>query len=261
MARPDLYEFWEVQKATKNLTMQASILSQRHIKNGALRSKFTREIDVFGQCLVEDFENGRKTKNQVFNEVQKENRNLLDQGKLIAQKGIGLIAGVMQTVAGGATCYYSAGMLCAVYGAPLALHGANNIYENGKYFVDGDENATGLVRQGYQNAAQFIGFDQHVGNMAYYGVDLGLSVRGVFGRSTTVKPPSASNELHYAPNLLPLKPVQTWNRRQHAKRFKLFRYSSEDYLRGYQATSKAALGAEALGDAATLEQLYKESNN
>nr|MBF4391636.1 hypothetical protein [Vibrio anguillarum] len=66
---------------------------------------------------------------------------------------------------------------------------------------------------------------------------------------------------HYAPNLLPLKPVQTWNRRQHAKRFKLFRYSSEDYLRGYQATSKAALGAEALGDAATLEQLYKESNN
>ncbi|WP_194575694.1 hypothetical protein [Vibrio anguillarum] len=88
-----------------------------------------------------------------------------------------------------------------------------------------------------------------------------MSFRGAFGRSTTVKPPSASNELHYAPNLLPPKPVQTWNRRQHAKRFKLFRYSSEDYLRGYQATSKSALFVGGASDASTMKSLEQEINN
>jgi len=52
-----------------------------------------------------------------------------------------------------------------------------------------------------------------------------------------------------------------WTRTRKAKQFKLFRYSSEDYLRGYQATSKAALLNGALSDGFTLKTLNDTKND
>jgi len=49
-----------------------------------------------------------------------------------------------------------------------------------------------------------------------------------------------------------------WTRTRKAKQFKLFRYSSEDFLRGYQAMNKGSLATEVVADGYTLHSLNKE---
>ncbi|WP_329604829.1 MULTISPECIES: DUF4225 domain-containing protein [Vibrio] len=148
---------------------------------------------------------------------------------------MGFIAGVMQVTAGAGICYASATTLCLI-GAPMMAHGANNMYENGKYFWDGDENATGLVREGYQYAAESLGYSKSYGDIAYYGADLDMSAYGLAAKSTTAKDAAEAYQIASKPNLK----AMPWTKTPKAKQFKLFRYSSEDYLRGYQAMSKGA---------------------
>ena len=253
--KPSQWDIREVEKAGKGLTMQAVSISSRHISNGGLKMRFIRDVDRFEQCLVNDFKNGKKDKETVFNELRKKRRNLIDQGNLIMKKGIGLIAGVMQVTAGAGICYASATSLCVI-GAPMAAHGMNNVYENGKYFFDGDENATGLVREGYQHAAEYLGYSKSHGDIAYYGADLAMSAYGAFAKTTTVKNATEAYQIASKPNLKPM----LWTKTRKAKQFKLFRYSAEDYLRGYQAASKTSLGASTFSDGMTVEQLHQELN-
>ncbi|MCW8335887.1 DUF4225 domain-containing protein [Vibrio paucivorans] len=240
---PESWDIREVEKAGKGLTMQAVTLSNRYLSNGGLKVQFVREVDRFEQCLVNDFKSGRKNKETVFKELKKERQNLIDQGAIITQKGIGFVAGVMQLTAGAGICYYSAAYLCSIGGSMMA-HGMNNMYENGKYFWDGDENAIGLVREGYQHTAESLGYSKSHGDIAYYGADLAMSAYGLTAKTTTVKNASEAYQVLSKPNLKPMP----WTNTPKAKQFKLFRYSSEDYLRGYQAMSKSALGAEVGAD-------------
>jgi hypothetical protein len=250
---PDAWDIREVEKAGKGLTMQAVTLSHRYISNGGLKMQFVREVDRFEQCLVNDFKGGKKDKETVFKELRKERQSLIEQGSLIMQKGIGLVAGVMQVTAGAGICYVSAATLCLI-GAPLVAHGANNMYENGKYFWDGDENATGLVREGYQYAAESLGYSKSHGDIAYYSTDLAMSAYGAFAKTTTVKNAAEAYQIISKPNLKPMP----WTNRPKAKQFKLFRYSSEDYLRGYQASSRVSLITGAVSDGMTADSLYEE---
>ncbi|KOO13742.1 hypothetical protein AKJ18_16965 [Vibrio xuii] len=250
---PDSWDIREVEKAGKGLTMQAVTLSHRYISNGGLKMQFVRDVDRFEQCLVNDFKNGKKNKEAVFKELRKERQNLMDQGSLIMKKGIGLVAGVMQLTTGAGICYFSAASLCLI-GAPMAAHGMNNIQENGKYFLDGDENTTGFVREGYQHAAEFLGYSKSHGDIAYYGTDLALSAYGALAKTTTVKNASEAYQVISKPNLKPM----LWTKTQKAKQFKLFRYSAEDYLRGYQASSRVSLGIGAFSDYTTAKQLHSE---
>ena len=252
---PDSWDIREVEKTGKGLTMQSVSLANKHISNGILKNQFIREVDRFEQCLVNDFKSGRKSKETVFKELRKERHNLMEQGKLITQKGVGFIAGVMQTIAGGGICYASATTLCFI-GAPMAAHGMNNMYENGKYFLDGDTNATGLVRKSYQNTAEYLGYSKSHGDIGYYGADLVMSAYGLVAKSTTVK--NAANAYQISPKLN-LKPMP-WTKTRKSKQFKLFRYSSEDYLRGYQIMSKGALATEVLADGYTLNAIKQESS-
>ena len=152
-------------------------------------------------------------------------------------------------------CYASAATLCFI-GGPMAAHGMNNIYENGKYFLDGDTNATGLVRKGYQNTAEYFGYSKSHGDIAYYGLDLTMSAYGALAKTKTIKDASNAHQIaSKSPNLKPMP----WTSTRKAKQFKLFRYSSEDYLRGYQASSRLSLGAGALSDSVTAYSLYKET--
>jgi len=153
-------------------------------------------------------------------------------------------------------CYASAASLCFI-GAPMAAHGMNNMYENGKYFWDGDENATGLVREGYQQTAESLGYPSSHGDFAYYGTDLALSAYGALAKTATIKKAANANQIASKPNLH----FMPWTRTRKAKQFKLFRYSSEDYLRGYQAASKTSLALEILNDAATIQNIYDGVNN
>ncbi|HGU9700382.1 TPA: DUF4225 domain-containing protein [Vibrio cholerae] len=250
---PDAWDIREVEKAGKGLTMQAVTLSHRYISNGGLKMQFVREVDRFEQCLVNDFKSGKKDKETVFKELRKERQNLIDQGSLIMKKGIGLVAGVMQVTAGAGICYVSAATLCLI-GAPMAAHGMNNMYENGKYFWDGDENATGLVREGYQHAAEYLGYSKSHGDIAYYSSDLAMSAYGAFAKTTTVKNAAEAYQIISKPNLKPMP----WTNTPKAKQFKLFRYSSEDYLRGYQASSRVSLTTGAVSDGMTADSLYEE---
>lgn len=250
---PGSWDIREVEKAAKGLTMQAVTLSHRYISDGGLKMQFVREVDRFEQCLVNDFKGGKKDKETVFKELQKEKQSLIEQGDLIFKKGVGFIASVMQVTTGAGICYASAAALCFI-GGPMMAHGANNLYENGKYFWDGDENATGPVRKGYQHAAESLGYSKSHGDIAYYGADLALSAYGILAKTTTAKNAAEAYQIASKRNLNPMQ----WTRTQKAKQFKLFRYSAEDYLRGYQASSSVSLGIGAFTDHQTLNQLRSE---
>ncbi len=73
-------------------------------------------------------------------------------------------------------------------------------------------------------------------------------------RKSTTKNAAEAYQIASKPNLKPM----LWTNTAKAKQFKLFRYSSEDYLRGYQAMSKGALTAEALADGYTLKTIRQE---
>lgn len=252
---PDSWDIREVEKAAKGLTMQAVTLSHRHISNGGLKMQFVREVDRFEQCLVNDFKSGKKDKETVFQELQKEKQSLIEQGDLILKKGIGFVAGVMQLTTGAGICYASAAALCFI-GGPMMVHGTNNLYENGKYFWDGDENATGPVRKVYQHAAESLGYSKSHGDIAYYGADLALSAYGLLAKTNTAKNAAEAYQIASKPNLNPMP----WTRASKAKQFKLFRYSSEDYLRGYQAMSKGSLMTEVVADQYTLRAIKLETS-
>jgi len=238
MNRVNPHDLWEVQAASRQLNMTASTLMHKHIRNGSLKLQFSQSVASYGKCLVQDYESGKKTKAAVLNDFKKEAKSLAEQSSQIGLKGIGFVAGVMQTVAGGGICYASAGTLCAIVGAPMMAHGVNNMYENGRFFVDGNPDHVGPVHYGYQKVAEMSGFDKAYGDVAYYGVDLALSGYGLAAKSTTLK-----------------APVNAWNKLPHARRFKLFRYSSEDYLRGYQAMRKPALGIEMGADYSSIKAI------
>ncbi|MDC5842522.1 DUF4225 domain-containing protein [Vibrio europaeus] len=239
MNRVNSHDLWEVQAASKQLNMVASTLMNKHISNGPLKLKFSQSVARHGQCLVKDFEKGRKGKAQVLKEFKKEERSLWEQNQVIGTKGIGFVAGVMQIASGTGMCFASVGSMCA-FGAMLIAHGSNNVYENGRYFFDGNENHVGLVRQGYRGIAEFAGYDASYGDIAYYGIDLGLSAKVIWGRSTKIKPPTSGNFF------------------KDSKKFKLLSYTAEDYLRGYQATSNYALGFGVMADGMTARSLIKE---
>jgi len=251
---PGSWDIREVEKAAKGLTMQAATLSHRYISDGGLKMQFVREVDRFEQCLVNDFKSGKKDKETVFKELQKEKQSLIEQGNLILKKGIGFIAGVMQVTTGAGICYASAAALCFI-GGPMMAHGSNNLYENGKYFWDGDKDAVGFVRQGYQNTAEFLGYSKSHGDIAYYGADLALSAYGVLAKTNTAKNASEAYQIASKPNLNPMP----WTRARKAKQFKLFRYSAEDYLRGYQASSRISLITGTISDGMTADTLYRET--
>nr|MBF4354388.1 hypothetical protein [Vibrio anguillarum] len=75
-------------------------------------------------------------------------------------------------------------------------------------------------------------------------------------KTTTAKNAVEAYQIASKPNLKPMP----WTITPKAKQFKLFRYSSEDYLRGYQAMSKSALGVEMGADYYNIDAIKDSSN-
>jgi len=220
-----------VSDAAKKLRRQASTLGARYIKDGMLRLQFNREVAYYTRHVVNDVEQGKKIPEQGLNELKSEQDSLLSQALEVAQKGVGVIAGAFQFVAGAGICYGSVGTLCLFAGVPLMVHGANNTYENGRNLWSGRSDVQGPVRKAYRKAAKMVGGGTFEGDMAYGSVDLALSA--------------------YSLSKLILKP-DAW---------RLFRYVRSDYIRGYENSSKAALALEALSDTATINALYLEAKS
>ncbi|MPQ69544.1 MULTISPECIES: DUF4225 domain-containing protein [unclassified Pseudomonas] len=217
-----------VSQAARKLGSQASTLGARHIKDGALRLQFNREVSYYARSIVIDVELGKKSPEQGLKELKDEQKSLLSQSLAVAQKGVGAIAGAFQFATGAGICYASAGTLCLFAGVPMMAHGTNNMYENGRNLLRGRSDTQGPVRKGYQAIAKTLGGGELEGNMAYGAMDLTMSAYGV-GRMV-------------------LKP-DSW---------RLFRYVNTDYIRAYKAIGKNSLVFEGVSDALTGRSMYLE---
>lgn len=225
---PSLCDYWMVSAAAGKLGSQASTLGVRHIKDGALRLQFNREVAYFAKSIVNDVSQGKKSPEQGLQDLKDEQNSLLSQSFEIAQKGVGAIAGAFQIATGAGICYASVGTLCLFAGAPMMAHGANNLYENGRNLLENRSDTQGPVRKVYQEGAKLLGGGALEGNMAYGTVDLGLSVYGV-GRMV-------------------LRP-DAW---------RLFRYINTDYIRSYKAMGSSALTFEGVSGSVTGRSMYLE---
>lgn len=64
----------------------------------------------------------------------------------------------------------------------LVAHGANNIYESVDFFINGNVDSSGYVRDFYRGAANLFGGSNNTGDFIYASVDIALSMRMTFGR-------------------------------------------------------------------------------
>ncbi|CRM26422.1 hypothetical protein [Pseudomonas sp. 31 R 17] len=225
---PTFYDLGIVSKAAAKLTSHACAISARHLQDGVNRSIFNREVAYYARSIVNDVEQGKKTVAEGLIEIKKEQRSLLDQSKEIAQKGVGVVAGALQIAAGAGICYASVGTLCLIAGVPLMAHGANNLYEGGRNLATGQSDTVGPARAMYQSVAFAAGHGEREANMAYGAVDIGLSAYSIVRHV--------------------LKP-DAW---------RLFRYLDADRVRAYKIMSPSSLGAEAVINGITINQLYEE---
>lgn len=110
----------------------------------------------------------------------------------------------------------------------MMMHGANNLYENGRNLLERRSDTKGPVRKAYQAVAKSMGGAELEGNMAYGAVDLTLSAYGV-GRMV-------------------LRP-DAW---------RLFRYVNTDYVRAYNLVGRKALMFEGVSNGITGRSMYLE---
>ncbi len=223
---PSKNEFWEVSHAAGVLTGYACSVSARHIQDGMLRLQFNREVAYYMREIVREVENGSKSAEEGIQAIQEEQRSLTSQSTTVFQQSVGLAAGGLQVSAGAGLCIGSYGLACGV-GILSILHGANNIYENGRNLWEGRSDTEGPVRQAYQYLAKDSDDEKFYGNIAYGSVDLFLSGYDL------------------------LKPVlrkDSW---------RLFRYIESDYIK---AKSRISIVFDRTADSVTANSMLNERN-
>ncbi|MEN4978002.1 DUF4225 domain-containing protein [Erwinia billingiae] len=135
--------------------------------------------------------------------------------------GIGVVVGGLQMVAGAtliAGSMATGNVIGVVAGSSLVLSGAGSTIESAEKLL-GRANPTNFMRNAYEDAAEFMGFDKRLGFLAYQAVDFTTSYYGVLKLS--------------------LKP-EAW---------RLFNYLPSDYYRKVQTMSKPALALKGAGAA------------
>ena len=253
ISRKDL-ERDEVRKAVAGLLNTANRYSVTHLQDPLVRYYFKREYLFLEKCLIRDYENGILVGDKVVRLVKQERQSLKEQATDLTLYGIGVIAGAGQVAAGYTICtadsiFSFTGMsFCGGVGAPMLLHGGNNLYENsykiagnihqnwtGRYTGD-FENVSGPLKKGYRLGAEKLGLKQRDADAAYAGVDLATSAYGLTNQ---------------------VKIVQKWSNMPDSKQLMLFRYSRADYIKGVKSMSMGSLGVEMYGNAATLHGAVK----
>nr|WP_257788823.1 DUF4225 domain-containing protein [Pantoea alhagi] len=136
--------------------------------------------------------------------------------------GIGVVLSGFQIVAGAgllAGSVATGNVIGIVAGSSLIVNGAGSAIE-GIDKLRGVPDPSNPVREAYEDTAEFFGFDQRLGLLAYQVVDLTTS--------------------YYRVLKLSLKP-EAW---------RLFKYLPTDYYRKVQVMSKPALALKGAGAAA-----------
>ncbi|UXZ47463.1 DUF4225 domain-containing protein [Pseudomonas soli] len=220
--------YWEVNAAASRLISYGCGVSARHLQDRRLRMQFNRELAYYARRVMNDMYERKISSEDAIGKILAERNSLRSQSERISKQLIGLAGGASQIVTGIGICIGSMGAACAFPGAPMMAHGGNNLYENSKGLLTGRDDVVGPVRDAYISIAQSLGYSERDGNVAYYGLDLYLSYKGL------------TREV--------LKP-NAW---------RLFYYLKADKQIALQQMSKAALGLEGTAGAVTLDQISKE---
>lgn len=175
-----------------------------------------------------------KTVKAVYLEIKKDNGYLT-----YIVKGIGVIAGLSQLIAGIPMVFGSTVTgVSAGLGVLLIAHGSNNVYENGQYFFTGEERV-GLVRDLYRYASNKAGHSDRVADIIYAGIDLSLSANILFGKVAVSNPNSLLGST------------------SRADTGRLYRAINSDMVTGFKTMGKFSLLVELSGDAVTISGILK----
>ncbi|WP_034949413.1 DUF4225 domain-containing protein [Erwinia oleae] len=227
-----------------HLNSTANFVSNIHLNDAFLRMNFRDEIRRFIDIQLTTIRNAASDElcQQCIQNLKKENAYLNIQHRMLRTgeaaiyaavsfyheheniigyviDGIGVVLGGLQIVAGlslAGASVSSGNIIGAVVGANLVLSGLSSVQENVKKIITGQQQP-GFMKKGYMGMAEFLGFDEKLGVLAYQTVDLTTSYYGLL--KLTVKP-------------------EAW---------RLYNYLPGDYYRKVNTLSKPALALKVTG--------------
>lgn len=192
-----------------------------------MQLQFSSIVSSYANEIIRAVDEGVISAWQGIQKIREEYAELSSKALFYAQNGAGVMAGAMQVEAGVSTIGKTRGV-GIVAGVPLIAHGFNNMYEGfgNIYNGPGVPGKVGPVREFYQ---EHLG-SAYEGNMAYYSMDLYLSINGL---SNLVRKPDS---------------------------MQLFNHDPINYEMAYKQMGRLALAFEALVDAITIKTMINESN-
>jgi hypothetical protein len=242
--KPDRFKdyFLTMAHAEANqLLDNANHLSHLYLKDGFNRLQFQDDVKAFVNAQIQVIRSNSTDDQcqQCIQNLKKENEYLTIQDRMLKAgtavvhasvqvvkngdiwgyviNGVGVVLSGLQVIAGvsvvGASLA-SGTIIGTAFGVMLVLHGLN-----------------GLLKQGYVATAEFMGFDQKVGQLAYSSMDLALSLYGIV---RLVQKPEA---------------------------WRLYYFLNTDYVRGIKEMSRKELFIEMYNDASAIKSIsdtYKE---
>lgn len=242
----------------QQLYNKANEVSLIHLKNGFTQMNFMDDVRRFIDHQLKTIRsaNSEVICQECLTSLQKEHKNISIQDQMLRSgqaalhasvqfihsdgvwhwiiNGVGVVLGSLQVVAGIGVIEVSlaTGMVFgAGFGALLVAHGANSIQESILNLYEGVDDSKGFMKKTYIAGAEFFGFDQKTGELAYSVVDLGLSAYGM-GR-------------------LIIKP-ESW---------RLFRHLPTDYVRGVKEMSRFDLGVEIYNDSMAIKSFFNTTDD
>ncbi|WP_166434289.1 DUF4225 domain-containing protein [Vibrio viridaestus] len=240
------YDTGVLQAKSRRLVVMASIESQKHIRDDTIKARLIKAYSDTSSDIVRQFQLGQQSLEQSIESIDQEIRELTNQSSRILEtykdpimKGIGLAAGIAQVIGGGYGALMSGGT--SIFFDLTLLNGLNNVYENGVYFITGNKDAQGFMRQLYKLAAKYSDQPEIYGSLAYSISDLFLSGLGLFSLSKEVKIIESGV---FAGN----------------KKFTLFRAFDSELLREYQTMSRPMLSLEGGSDIITIDGIVNDIN-
>ncbi|KAA0973669.1 DUF4225 domain-containing protein [Pseudomonas sp. ANT_J28] len=217
----------DVTKTASDLIAFGCTLGATHLDDSFMQLQFSSIVSSYANEIIRAVDEGVISAWQGIQKIREEYAELSSKALFYAQNGAGVLAGAMQVEAGVSTIGKTRGV-GIVAGAPLIAHGFNNMYEGlgNIYYGPGVPGTVGPVREFYQ---EHLG-SAYEGNMAYYSMDLYLSINGL---SNLVRKPDS---------------------------MQLFNRDPINYEMAYKQMGRLALAFEALVDAITIKTMINESN-
>ncbi|MBN9928892.1 DUF4225 domain-containing protein [Pantoea agglomerans] len=259
--KPDRFKdyFLTIAHAEANQVLSnANHLSHLYLKDGFNRLQFQDNVKAFvnSQLNVIRSDSTDDQCQECIQNLKKENEYLTIQDRMLRAgtvavhasvqlvrngdfwgyviNGVGVVLSGMQVIAGvsviGASLA-SGTIIGSAFGGMLVLHGLNGFQESVENLVYGKNDSVGLLKQGYVATAEFLGFDQRVGQLVYSSMDLTLSLYGIV---RLVQKPEA---------------------------WRLYYFLNTDYVRGIKEMSRKELFIEVYNDASAIKSIsdtYKE---